>query len=414
MSFELFVARRYLTARRKQAFISVITMISVGGIAIGVAALVIAIALITGFQSDVQDKILGATSHVMVSDLGGEGLADYEAMADKIRGLPGVESASPVVYNTVLITGIGESSGALVKGIDFERERPGSAWLQKLESGRIPDGSGPRDGLLLGRELALKIGAQPGDVVDIVTASSTLSPLGLMPKRKRFQVTGIFNTGLYEFDSSTALASIAVAQRLFGLEGRASYIQVKLADIFAAPVLGERIKAVLPPVVYITTWMELNKSLFSALKLEKNIMFLTITLIVIVAALNIIATLILMVMEKTRDIGILMAIGATPRTVNRIFFYQGALIGVIGTLVGVGLGVVVAFNVDTVVPFIENLLGFKFLAKDVYYISDLPSDVLLSDVTTIGLVSLALSFLATLYPSWRASRVNPAEALRYE
>ncbi|MGZ5453408.1 MAG: ABC transporter permease, partial [Candidatus Aminicenantales bacterium] len=204
MSFELFVARRYLTTRRKQAFVSVITLISVVGVAIGVAALVIAIALITGFQGDVQAKILGATSHVMVSDLGGRGLEGYEGMAEKIRGIPGVVSVSPVVYNTVLITGIGESSGALVKGIDFERERHGSDWLQRLEAGQVPQAGGTRDGLLLGRELALRIGAQVGDVVDIITASSTLSPLGLMPKRKRFEVTGLFNTGLYEFDSSTA------------------------------------------------------------------------------------------------------------------------------------------------------------------------------------------------------------------
>ena len=338
MSFELFVARRYLTARRKQAFISVITLISVAGIAIGVAALVIAIALITGFQGDVQDKILGATSHVMVSDLGARGLEDYEAMAETIRAIPGVESVSPVVYSTVLVTGIGESSGALVKGIDFERERPTSPWLQSLEAGGLPETGGAREGLLLGRELALRIGAQVGDVVGLVTASSTLSPMGLLPKRKTFEVAGIFNTGLYEFDSSTALVAIGVAQKLFGLEGRASYIQVKLEDIFAAPAIGARIQAALPPVVYITTWMELNRSLFSALKLEKNIMFLTITLIVIVAALNIIATLILMVMEKTRDIGTLMAIGATPLMVNRIFFFQGALIGVIGTALGVALG----------------------------------------------------------------------------
>ena len=247
MSFELFVARRYLTTRRKQAFVSVITLISVVGIAIGVAALVIAIALITGFQGDVQDKILGATSHVMVSDLGGRGLEGYEGMAEKIRAIPGVESVSPVVYNTVLITGAGESSGALVKGIDFERERPGSAWLQKLEAGEIPKAGGTRDGLLLGRELALRIGAQVGDVVSIITASSTLSPMGLLPKRKTFEVTGIFNTGLYEFDSSTVLVAIGVAQRLFGLEGRASYIQVKLKDIFDAPLIGEEIKEALPP-----------------------------------------------------------------------------------------------------------------------------------------------------------------------
>ena len=313
---------------------------------------------------------------------------------------------TPVVYNTVLITGLGESSGALVKGIDFERERPGSAWLQKLESGRIPDGSGPRDGLLLGRELALTIGAEPGDVVDVLTASSTLSPLGLLPKRKRFQVTGIFNTGLYEFDCSTALASIEVAQRLLGLEGRVSYIQVKLADIFAAPALGERIKDVLPPVVYITTWMELNKSLFSALKLEKNIMFLTITLIVIVAALNIIATLILMVMEKTRDIGILMAMGATPRTINRIFFFQGALIGVIGTALGVLLGLGWCA--------LANTFELIKIPVDIYQISYVPFRMRPLDLAAIVGVSLLISFVSTLFPSRRAAKTDPVVALKYE
>ena len=406
MKFELFVARRYLTARRKQAFISVITSISVLGIAIGVAALVIAIALITGFQGDVQDKILGATSHVMVSDLGGQGLSSYEGLAEKIRAIPGVESVTPVVYNTVLITGLGESSGALVKGIDFDRERQDAAWLQKLEAGRIPDGGGAREGLLLGRELALRVGAQVGDAVDVVTASSTLSPLGLLPKRKRFQVTGIFNTGLYEFDNSTALVAIGVAQKLFGLEGRASYIQVKLRDIFAAPAVGEKIKAALPPVVYITTWMELNKSLFSALKLEKNIMFLTITLIVIVAALNIIATLILMVMEKTRDIGILMAMGATPRSINRIFFYQGALIGVIGTALGVllGLGWCVLANAFELIK----------IPVDIYQISYVPFRLRPLDLALIVGVTLAISFVSTLFPARRAAKVDPVVALKYE
>ena len=406
MKFELFVARRYLTARRKQAFISVITSISVIGIAIGVAALVIAIALITGFQGDVQDKILGATSHIMVSDLGGEGLPDYEGLAEKIRTIPGVESVTPVVYNTVLVTGFGESSGALVKGIDFEREKPGAAWLQKLEAGKIPDGGGPREGLLLGRELALRIGAQVGDAVSVVTASSTLSPLGLLPKTKRFQVTGIFNTGLYEFDNGTALVSIGVAQRLFGLEGRASYIQVKLRDIFAAPAVGEKIKAALPPVVYITTWMELNKSLFSALKLEKNIMFLTITLIVIVAALNIIATLILMVMEKTRDIGILMAMGATPRSINRIFFYQGALIGVIGTALGVLLGLGWCG--------LANAFELIKIPVDIYQISYVPFRLRPFDLALIVGVTLAISFVSTLFPARRAAKIDPVVALKYE
>jgi lipoprotein-releasing system permease protein len=406
MSFELFVARRYLTARRKQAFISVITLISVVGIAIGVAALVIAIALITGFQGDVQDKILGATSHVMVSDLGGQGLAGYEDMAAKIRTLPGVVSVSPVVYNTVLITGISESSGALVKGIEFDRERAGADWLRNLEAGRIPEAGGARDGILLGRELALRLGAQVGDAVQVVTASTTLSPIGLLPKRKTFEVTGIFNTGLYEFDSTTALVAIGVAQKLFGLEGRASYIQVKLADIFAARAIGEKIKKVLPETVYITTWMELNKSLFSALKLEKNIMFLTITLIVIVAALNIIATLILMVMEKTRDIGILMAIGATPRMINRVFFFQGALIGVIGTVLGTALGLGWCA--------LANAFQLIKIPVDIYQISYVPFRMRPLDLTLIVGVTLLISFVSTLFPARRAAKVDPVVALKYE
>jgi lipoprotein-releasing system permease protein len=327
-------------------------------------------------------------------------------MAEKIRALEGVESVSPVVYNTVLITGIGESSGALVKGIDFDRERPGADWLQRLEAGSLPMGGGAREGLLLGRELALRIGAQVGDIVDIVTASSTLSPMGLLPKRKRFLVSGIFNTGLYEFDNATALVAIGVAQRLFSLEGRASYIQVKLRDIFAAPAVGEKIRAILPPTVYITTWMELNKSLFSALKLEKNIMFLTITLIVIVAALNIIATLILMVMEKTRDIGILMAMGATPRMVNRIFFFQGALIGVIGTALGVLLGLGWCA--------LANAFELIKIPVDIYQISYVPFRLRPLDLALIVGVTLLISFVSTLFPARRAAKVDPVVALKYE
>jgi lipoprotein-releasing system permease protein len=406
MKFELFVARRYLTARRKQAFISVITSISVLGIMIGVAALVIAIALITGFQEDVQDKILGATSHIMVSDLSGDGLSDYAGTAEVIRSLPGVISVTPVVYSTVLVTGLSESSGALLKGLDLERERESAAWLRDLEAGRIPAPGGAREGLLLGRELALRIGAQVGDVVDVVSASSNLSPLGLLPKRKRFQVTGLFHTGLYEFDNSTALVSLQTAQRLLDLEGRVSYIQVRIRDIFKAPALAARIKESAPPLVYVTTWMELNKSLFSALKLEKNIMFLTITLIVIVAALNIIATLILMVMEKTRDIGILMAIGATPRTINKIFFYQGAMIGVIGTGLGVLLGLGWCW--------LANTFELIRIPVDIYQISHVPFRLRPLDLALIVGVSLIISFVSTLFPARRASRVDPVMALKYE
>jgi lipoprotein-releasing system permease protein len=406
MSFELFVARRYLTARRKQAFISVITSISVLGVMIGVAALVIAIALITGFQEDVQAKILGATSHIMVQDLSSDGLGGYQRVADKIQSEKGVIAATPVVYSEVLIGGLAKSKGALLKGIDFDRELAGSPWLRQLDAGRIPRPGAGREGILLGRQLALEIGAQVGDIVDVVTPSGTLSPMGLMPKRKRFEVTGLFTTGLYEFDSTTALASLATAQKLFGLEGRASFLQVKIRNIFEAPAIAARIKEGLPATVYVTTWMELNRNLFSALKLEKNIMFLTITLIVIVAALNIIATLILMVMEKTRDIGILMAMGATPRSIRQVFFYQGALIGVLGTGLGVALGLIWCW--------LANTFELIKVPVDIYQISFVPFRLRPVDLLAIIGVTLAISFVSTLFPARRAAKVDPVVALKYE
>jgi lipoprotein-releasing system permease protein len=406
MTFELFVARRYLTARRKQAFISLITLISVLGIMIGVAALVIAIALITGFQEDVQAKILGATSHIMVQDLSNEGLAGYRAVGDKIQADKGVLSVTPVVYSEVLISGVAKSKGALLKGIDFSRELPGAAWLQRLEAGVIPGQGGQREGILLGRELAFTVGAQVGDLVDIVTPSANLSPMGLMPKRRRFQVTGIFNTGLYEFDANTALVSLPTAQKLLGIEDKVSFLQVKIRNIFDAPAIAERIKKELNHTVYVTTWMELNKNLFSALKLEKNIMFLTITLIVIVAALNIIATLILMVMEKTRDIGILMAMGATPLNIRRIFFYQGALIGVLGTGLGAVLGLAWCW--------LANTFQLIRIPVDIYQISFVPFRLRLLDFLAIVGVTLAISFVSTLFPARRASKVDPVVALKYE
>lgn len=405
MNYELFIASRYLKAKRKQAFISVITFISMLGITIGVMALVIALALITGFQEDVQDKILGATSHIMVEDLGGEGLRDYENLIKKVQTVKGIQVISPVVYNMVLVNGPYRSRGAMLKGIDFDLDKRHSPWLAKLEQGTLPSDT-PREEILLGKELAFGVGAGLGDVVTVLTSSSRLSPIGLIPKTKRFVVSGIFSTGLYEFDSSTALISLAAAQRYFSLEGRISQLQIKLDDIFQAGKVGEELKQILPPSTYVTTWMELNRSLFSALKLEKTIMFLTITLIVFVAALNIIATLILMVMEKTRDIGILMALGASSQSIKKIFFLQGTMIGVIGTTAGVLLGLFSCWLANT----------FKLIKVpvDIYQISFVPFHIKMIDLAMIVGVSLIISLLSTVFPSHRASKVDPVIALKYE
>jgi lipoprotein-releasing system permease protein len=405
MGFELFIASRYLRAKRKQAFISVITFISTLGIAIGVMALVIALALITGFQEDVQDKILGATSHLMVSDLSGEGLDHYQELISKVQGVKGIQVVSPVIYDMVLISGPYKSKGGMLKGIDFGLDKAHSPWLAKLDQGALPSDS-PREGILLGKEIAFSIGASIGDVVTVLTSSSRLSPLGLIPKTKRFQVSGLFSTGLYEFDSTTALISLQSAQKFFGLEGKINHLQIRIADIFRAPEVAESLRLVLPPTTYVTTWMDLNRSLFSALKLEKNIMFLTITLIVVVAALNIIATLILMVMEKTRDIGVLMAIGAPSGSVRKIFFLQGAMIGFIGTTGGVLLGLLSCW--------LANTFQLIKVPVDIYQISYVPFHIKAVDLAIIIGVSLSISLLSTLFPSHRASRVDPVVALKYE
>ena len=407
MNYEFFIAKRYLTAKRKQAFISVITFISVLGITIGVMALIIAIALITGFQNDVQDKILSATSHLMVQSVSEEGLKDYGKVMSRIKNVPGVKSVSPVALNQALITGSAQT-GANLKGLDFDLEVKQSAWLQKLESGAVPGppSASGRDGLLLGHDLAFKLGVGVGDVVTVLTSAMRLTPTGLAPKQKNFVVTGIFVTGLYEFDSATALIPLATAQKLFGLKDSVSYLQVMIDDIFAASRTKDLFRSVLPPLAYTTTWMELNKSLFSALKLEKNIIFLTIMLIVFVAALNIIATLILMVMEKTKDIGILMSMGATSLNIRRIFFYQGALIGAVGTALGTLLGLVWCV--------LANAFQLIKVPVDIYPISYVPFHIKVMDLLMIVGVSLLISLLSTLFPSHRASKTDPVVALKYE
>lgn len=406
MKYEFFIAKRYLTAKRKQAFISVITFISVLGISIGVMALIIAIALITGFHNDVQDKILGSTAHLMVSDMTGEGIENYPDLIKEIEATPGVDMASPVIYDQVLIRGPYKTDGALLRGIDFDLERQSSPWLEEMEQGQIPNRDALVSGIVLGRELAYNLGAGIGDEVRVYTSAIRLSPMGLNTKVKTFEVTGIFQTGLYEFDSSSALINLKTAQKIFSLDNRVNMIQVRIAEIFKAPAMKEEVENIRPGEIYATTWMELNESLFSALKLEKKLMFLTITLIVIVAALNIIATLILMVMEKTRDIGVLKAMGANAQSIKKVFFLQGAFIGIIGTAVGTFLGLVWCW--------FANTFELIKVPSDIYEIAFVPFRIKFYDLLLIILVTLLISFLSTIFPAHRASKVDPVKALKYE
>lgn len=405
MRYELFIAKRYLTARRKQAFISVITFISVLGITIGVMALVIALALISGFQADVQNKILGTTSHLMISSLANEGLEGYSRLIQRIEEDQEVLYATPVVYDTVLLNGPFKSSGVVLRGLDLDQEVKHSAWLKNLREGALPQ-EGRVAEILLGSDVAFRLGATVGDIVTVITASARLSPVGPLPRMKKFRVAGIFHTGLYEYDSSSVIVPLSVAQDLFRMTGRVNLIQVKIKRIFEAEKVKQRLQKILPMGTYITTWMELNKSLFSALKLEKKLMFFTIALIVLVAALNIIATLILMVMEKTRDIGILMAMGATAADIRRIFFYQGAMIGFIGTFLGVLLGVAWCW--------LANTFQLIRVPVEIYQIAYVPFRLQATDLAAIILVSLLISLLSTLFPSYRAAKIDPVVALKYE
>lgn len=406
MSYEWFIAKRYLTAKRKQAFISVITSISVLGVTIGVMALIIAIALITGFHQDVQDKILGATAHIMISDMSGEGIDNYSEVMARIKGVGGVVETTPVAYDQALIQGPYKTAGGILRGINFDLEQKNAPWLRSLEMGRLPDPEAKRDEVLLGRDLAFNIGASVGDVVKVLTTPSTLSPFGLVPRAEKLRVTGIFRTGLFEFDASMAMVPLNTAQKLLNLDDRINMVQISIEDVFAAARVRENIKPVLPVDTYATTWMEMNKPLFSALKLEKKLMFLTITLIVFVAALNIIATLILMVMEKTRDIGVLKAMGATAESIQKIFFFQGAMIGILGTGIGTILGLVWCW--------LANSFELIKVPADVYQIAFVPFRIQVLDLLLIIGVALLISFLSTLFPSHRASKVDSARALKYE
>jgi len=405
MGFELLIARRYLIAKRKQAFISVITFVSILGVTIGVMALVIALSLITGFQEDVQDKILGATSHLMISDLSGEGLKDYKALAQEVKKIPEVEAVTPVVYSTVLLTSQGRNAGVLLKGLEISEEVQVANWLNKLQAGNLPSGEHQEE-MLLGKDLAASLGVSVGDVVTVLIPSGRLTPVGVLPRSKNFKICGLFSSGLYEFDSTTAVISLPLAQKLFNLGERISYLQVRIKDIFAADRVAEKIHRLGRPGIYVTTWMELNRSLFSALKLEKTLLFLTISLIVLVAALNIIAGLVLMVMEKTRDIGILMAMGATSRNIKRIFLLQGTIIGVVGTVLGLVLGLLWCWLANT----------FKLIKVpvDIYQISYVPFHPRVLDLTLVVLVTLGITFISTLFPSRRAAKIDPVMALKYE
>jgi len=409
MPFELRIALRYLTARRKQAFISVISVISILGVTVGVMALMIALGLMTGLQAEIQSRILGATAHLSVFRSQAEGFEDYREVVEALRGMPRVRGAAPALYSKALVTSAMSSALATVKGIVPEEEATVTELATQVEGIRLDVLRDPGEGLppiLLGRDLATSLGVGIGDVVSVTSPRGRLSPMGVLPKVAKLRVAGTVKSGLYEFDSGWAYAHLATAQRLFGDGDRASLVEVRIDDMYAVRDVAATILKSLGNGYVTTDWIQMNGSLFSALWLEKTAIGITIGLIVMVAALNIVATLILMVMEKHKDIAILVSMGASRAAVARIFMLQGAVIGAVGTLVGSVLGWGACRVLD----------HYKLIRVpvDVYQISYVPFTLLAGDAAIVVLGALVICFLATVHPALGAARLDPAEALRYE
>jgi lipoprotein-releasing system permease protein len=411
--YELLVGLRYTRAKRRNHFISFISLISMAGIALGVAALIVVLSVMNGFQQELRARILSVVSHVQLSGPGNR-LEDWRRVAEAAAAQPRVLAAAPFVNAQGMITFGRGVRGAVVRGVLPELEERVADIGRQMRSGTLEALRPGEFGIVLGAALARGIGAMPGDKVALIAPQGQVTPAGVIPRLKQFTVVGTFEVGMYEYDSSLALIHLEDAQRLYQLGGAVSGVRLKLDDLFAARAVARELTAKLEPEVYASDWTRSHENFFRAVEIEKRVMFIILTLIVAVAAFNIVSTLVMLVTDKQADIAILRTLGAAPASILQIFVVQGAMIGVIGTLLGVVGGVLLALNVATVVPALESVLGFKFLSPEVYYITDLPSDVQMRDVVVIGVVSLVMSFVATLYPSWRAARVNPAEALRYE
>jgi len=417
MRYEWFIGLRYLKAKRKQTFISIITVISIAGVTLGVMALIVVLAVMNGFEKNLKEKILGTYAHIIVLKAGQEGLDHYEEAAKKVDAVKGVVSAAPFILSQVMLSSASNVSGVVLKGIDPNLVGKVTDLASNLKAGSLQDLQKGRDnvaGIILGVELAKHLGVSMNDTLQVISPLGNMTPMGMMPKMRRFAVVGIFQSGMYEYDNSLAYISIPVAQKFFDMGDRVTGIEIKTGDIYRVKEIAKEIRRSLGFPFWTKDWMEMNRNLFSALRLEKIAMFIILVLIVLVAAFNIISTLIMVVMEKNKDIAILKSMGASSRGIMRIFLIEGLVIGVVGTFLGAVLGLLAAFNLEKITDFVEHLFGFKILSSDVYYIDKLPSQVNPLDVTLILVTAISISLVATIYPSWRASKLDPAEALRYE
>ncbi|MDA7416449.1 lipoprotein-releasing ABC transporter permease subunit [Xenophilus arseniciresistens] len=414
--YELQLGWRYTRAgraTRRNGFINFISGVSMAGIALGVAALIIVLSVMNGFQKEVRDRMLGVVSHVEIFSRDGQALPELDAIAAAARQNPEVVGVAPFIASQALVARGEDMKGALVRGIVPAQEPEVTDFAGTAQKGALEKLVPGQFGIVLGGELARSLFVREGDQVTLIAPGGQVTPAGVVPRLKSFTVVGTFDSGHYEYDSALAMIHVEDAARVFRLEGPTG-LRLKLKDLHIAREVADQMAQTLPGQFLIRDWTRQNRTWFAAVQVEKRMMFIILTLIVAVAAFNLVSTLVMTVTDKRADIAILRTLGASPRSIMGIFVVQGAMVGVIGTLAGLGLGLLVAYNVTEIVEVIEKALNASFLPKDIYLISRMPSDPQRSDILPITIISLILAFAATLYPSWRASRVNPAEALRYE
>jgi lipoprotein-releasing system permease protein len=414
--YELQIGWRYTRAGRggrRNRFISFISGVSMFGIAVGVAALIIVLSVMNGFQKVVRDHMLSAVAHIEIYDAQGSALPDWRALAAKARQNPQVIGAAPFIAAQALIARGDDMRGVIVRGIAPDDEATVTDLAKQIKDRVLVKLRPGEWGIVLGAELARAMGVKEGDKVSLAVSGGLVTPAGVVPRVKQLTVIGTFDVGHYEYDSGLALIHVDDAAKLFRVAGPTG-VQLRLKDVHAARQVADQLAGALGPQVNVSDWTRTNRTWFEAVQVEKRLMFIILTLIIIVSAFNLVSTLVMTVTDKQSDIAILRTLGASPRSIMGIFMVQGAAAGIIGTLAGVGFGLLVAFNIDVIVPAIEHVLHVSFLPGSIYLISRMPSDPQSADVLPIALISLLLAFIATLYPSWRASRVQPAQALRYE
>ena len=412
-SYELFIGLRYTRSRQRTRFISVISLISIVGIALGMTVLITVLSVFNGFQREVRTRMLSAVAHIQVSDLS-ERVADWQSVAKTLAQNPEVKATAPYVTAQGLLTSGGNVHGAFLRGIIPELESTVDDLGQNMRRGELAALKPGEFGIVLGDALARQLGVVPGDVIVLVAPQGQVTPAGVIPRLRQFTVVGIFNIGHYEIDSTLALIHIEDAQKLYRMGTDVTGVRVKLDDLFKAQRVARDLLPLLPPNMTVLDWTRMNATYFRAVDIEKRMMSLLLFFIIAIAAFNLVSSLFMVVKEKNADIAILRTLGASPGGVLRVFMIQGVLIGFVGVLCGIVFGVLGALNVDVIVGFVERLFGFRFLDPSVYQITELPSELHSDDVVITAVTAFVLAALATIYPSWRASKVNPAEALRYE